>query len=102
MIMYTFLLITWSSSSLDIINVYSIMCIKILITNISHRFKMQLFIRSGTTHVLDVVDGQTVADVRAFISQAEDLPLAEVCCFSGCLFLLQGDTLGKCPPSIVS
>lgn len=39
---------------------------------------MQVFVRSGTTHVLDVVDGQTVADVRTFISQAEDLPLAEV------------------------
>ncbi|KAK4304428.1 hypothetical protein Pmani_023619 [Petrolisthes manimaculis] len=40
--------------------------------------KMQLFIRAGATHVLDVADGQTVEDIRTFISQAEDLPLAEV------------------------
>merc|ERR1711874_271017 len=40
--------------------------------------KMQLFVRAGATHVLDVQDGQTVADVRSFISQAESLPEAEV------------------------
>merc|ERR1739838_380528 len=39
---------------------------------------MQLFVRAGATHVLDVQDGQTVADVRSFISQAETLPEAEV------------------------
>ncbi|XP_042209572.1 ubiquitin-like protein FUBI [Homarus americanus] len=39
---------------------------------------MQIFVRSGATHVLDVAEQQTVADVRAFICQAEQLPQAEV------------------------
>ncbi|XP_069937672.1 ubiquitin-like FUBI-ribosomal protein eS30 fusion protein isoform X2 [Cherax quadricarinatus] len=43
-----------------------------------HGFKMQIFVRSGATHVLDVDDQQTVGHVRSFISQAEGLPEAEV------------------------
>ncbi|XP_069936583.1 ubiquitin-like protein FUBI isoform X3 [Cherax quadricarinatus] len=39
---------------------------------------MQIFVRSGATHVLDVDDQQTVGHVRSFISQAEGLPEAEV------------------------
>ncbi|XP_071549382.1 ubiquitin-like FUBI-ribosomal protein eS30 fusion protein [Panulirus ornatus] len=39
---------------------------------------MQIFIRSGTTHVLDITEEQTVGDVRAFICRAENLPEAEV------------------------
>merc|ERR1711874_691722 len=40
--------------------------------------KMQLFVRAGATHVLDVQEEQTVGYVRNFISQAEALPEAEV------------------------
>merc|ERR1712189_69721 len=40
--------------------------------------KMQLFVRAGATHVLDVLEGQTWGDVRNFISQTESLPEAEL------------------------
>merc|ERR1711915_559919 len=41
-------------------------------------FTMQIFVRSGVTHVLDITEQQTVGDVRAFICEAESLPESEV------------------------
>ncbi|XP_047494374.1 FAU ubiquitin-like and ribosomal protein S30 isoform X1 [Penaeus chinensis] len=40
--------------------------------------KMQIFVRSEVTHVVENAEQQTVGDVRAFICQAEGLPETEV------------------------
>ncbi|KAK7082252.1 hypothetical protein SK128_018140 [Halocaridina rubra] len=50
----------------------------VFLASFAREFKMQLFVRSGVTHVLDVAEGQTVGDVRAFICETESLPEAEV------------------------
>ena len=39
---------------------------------------MQFFVRSSSTHVVDVGEESTVGDVREFICDTECLPQAEV------------------------
>nr|XP_045609849.1 forkhead box protein C2-like isoform X3 [Procambarus clarkii] len=51
---------------------------KATVTSVLERIKMQIFVRSGATHVLDLAEQQTVGDVRTYICQAEGLPEAEV------------------------
>merc|ERR1712042_375786 len=40
--------------------------------------KMQIFVRSTSTHVVKDAETKTVGDVRAFISEAESLPIHDV------------------------
>lgn len=45
---------------------------------------MQLFVRAQEAHLVDFAEAATIADVKAFVAQAEGIPAAEqVICYAG-------------------
>lgn len=45
---------------------------------------MQLFVRAQEAHLVEFAEAATIADVKAFVAQAEGIPAAEqVICYAG-------------------